>query len=166
MKNNKVIIAAIFALIITSIIYSGGVKKDASAGAGIETITSTTESKSSQTDTLTVKARLVEIPGKLPSNDLYNYVYIMKYRVLNVEKGSCTDQEILVGQYNPLIARNMIKDKMDLYVNGNAKKFVVGEKQILKLISPVESVWKDAIEDEYFDIDGDRYFAVETNSAE
>ncbi|MBD3242540.1 MAG: hypothetical protein GF331_18265, partial [Chitinivibrionales bacterium] len=31
-------------------------------------------------DTLKVVARLIEIPGTFPPNDLYNYVYIMKYR--------------------------------------------------------------------------------------
>jgi len=37
-------------------------------------------------DTLIIIARLVEIPGKFPPNDLYNYVFIMKYRVVKVLK--------------------------------------------------------------------------------
>ena len=38
-------------------------------------------------DTLIIIARLVEIPGKFPPNDLYNYVFIMKYRVVKVFSG-------------------------------------------------------------------------------
>src|SRR5660397_222779 len=33
-------------------------------------------------DSLVITARLIEIPGKFAPNDLYNYVYIMKYRVV------------------------------------------------------------------------------------
>ena len=55
-----------------------------------------------KTDTLVVTARIVEIPGKFAPNDLYNYVYIMKYRILKVEKGTYTEKEMLVG-----ISRNI-----------------------------------------------------------
>lgn len=168
MKITSLITAAAISVVVAGVAYSDGdAKKNVSSGKdNSATTTSSSVKDAPKTDTLVVKARLVEIPGKLPANDLYNYVYIMKYRVLSVEKGICKEQEILVGQYNPLIARSMIKDKMDQYVNGNVKKFVVGEKHILKLTTPVESVWKDALEDEYIDIDSDRYFALETNIAE
>lgn len=168
MRTTSLITAAVISVVIAGNVYSDG-----SAAKGVSPKTGSTisaasisEKNTSKTDTLVVKARLVEIAGKLPANEIYNYVYIMKYRVVSVENGTCQDKEILVGQYNPLIARNMIKDKMDKYVNGNVKQFVVGEKHLLKLISPVESVWKDAVEDEYIDLDTDRYFAIETNIAE
>jgi hypothetical protein len=114
-------------------------------------------------DTLVVVARITEIPGKFASNDLYNYVYIMKYRVLNVVKGTYKEQDIFVGQYNPLIPRSMIKDAMKKNVSGNVEKFEVGGKQKLWLISPIDKVWKDAVDDEYSDSELQKYFAVKTD---
>ena len=38
-------------------------------------------------DPITVEARLTEIPGKMPSNDLYSYVYVFKYKVQKVVSG-------------------------------------------------------------------------------
>jgi hypothetical protein len=111
-------------------------------------------------DTLVVIARITEIPGKFASNDLYNYVYIMKYRVLSVVKGAYKPQEILVGQYNPLIPRAQIKDAMKKNVAGTVEKFEVGGKQKLWLVTPIEKVWKDAVDDEYSDSDLGKYYAV------
>lgn len=111
-------------------------------------------------DTVTVIARLVEIPGTMPPNDLYNYVYIMKYRVLSVIKGKYTEKEIYVGHYNPLSPRKSIKGQMDPMVNGNIEKFTVGAKHRLTLISPIEKVWKDAVEDEYIETELNKFFAI------
>ena len=61
-------------------------------------------------DPVTVEARLTEIPGKMPSNDLYSYVYVFKYKVQKVVSGKLDAKEILVGVYNPLIARGKVKD--------------------------------------------------------
>jgi hypothetical protein len=116
-------------------------------------------------DTLTILGTITEVPGKFPPNDLYNYVYIMKYRVTKVEKGTYSGQEILVGVYNPLIARNQIKDKMKSLVGGDAGKFEMGAKHKLVLIKPIDAVWKDAVEDEYFDSDLDKWYALRTDMA-
>lgn len=116
-------------------------------------------------ETLVVKARLLEIPGTFPPNDLYNYVYIMKYRVMKVIKGSIEDKEILVGHYNPLIPRQKIKDKMKIHVSGEVEKFQQGDKHILTLIKPIDLVWQEAIEDEYFDEESDKYYSVTTDPA-
>jgi len=116
--------------------------------------------ETSKSDTLVVTARLVEIPGRFAPNDAYDYVYIMKYRIIKVEKGVCTDKEILVGHYNPLIARSMINDKMDASVNGTVEKFAVGEKHRLSLVAPVEAYWNGAIETEYYDTPLQTFFAV------
>jgi hypothetical protein len=116
-------------------------------------------------DTLVVTARLVEIPGKFAPNDLYNYVYIMKYRIVKVIRGSYNGTEILVGHYNPLIPRKQIKDKMTPLVKGDVVKFEVNAKHELVLIKPIERVWKDAVEDEYTDSDLDKYFALKADYA-
>lgn len=116
------------------------------------------------TDTLVVTALLAEIPGKFAPNDLYNYVYIMKYKVLKVEKGAYTQKEILVGHYNPLIPRPKIKDKMDPVVNGNVTGFKVGAKHRLTLITPIDAVWNDAVEEsDYIDSELERYFALQAD---
>ncbi len=116
-------------------------------------------------DTLVVVARITEIPGKFASNDLYNYVYIMKYRVLSVVKGTYKGQDILVGHYNPLIPRSQIKDAMKKNVAGNVQKFEVGGKQKLWLITPIDKVWKDAVDDEYSDSDLEKYYALKADVA-
>lgn len=127
-------------------------------------LATTTMGFAQEADTLVVTARLVEIPGTFPPNDLYNYVYVMKYRVLEVEEGEYGDKEILVGHYNPLIPRKQINDKMDEYVEGDIEKFEEGAKHRLVLITPIESVWNEALEDEYFDQDVDKYYALETKA--
>ncbi|MBD3345930.1 MAG: hypothetical protein GF401_12780 [Chitinivibrionales bacterium] len=118
------------------------------------------KTKEKANDTLVVEARVVEIPGAFPPNDLYNYVYIMKYRVTEVLKGSYDDKEILVGHYNPLIPRKQVSDKMDKYVDGNVEKFEEGAKHKLTLIKPIDKVWQEALEDEYFDTQDDKYYAL------
>jgi hypothetical protein len=120
----------------------------------------------SEVDTLKIVARVIEIPGKFPPNDLYNYVYIMKYRVMKVASGTCDEKEILVGHYNPLIPRKGIKDKMDTFVDGNVEKFEVGDKHSLVLVKPIDLVWGEALEDDYFDVDAsEKYYALKADVA-
>jgi hypothetical protein len=126
---------------------------------------SSVKDSQSSGDTLVVLARLAEIPGKFPPNDLYNYVYIMKYRVVKVIKGKYTERDILVGHYNPLVPRKLIKDRMSPIVKGNVVKFEVNARHLLTLIKPIEDVWKDAVEDDYSDSDQDKYFALKTDMA-
>lgn len=114
-------------------------------------------------DTLVVVARLVEVPGKFPPNDLYNYVFIMKYRVIKVLKGSYAPQDILIGHYNPLIQRGRIKGPMALFVKGDVGGFEVNAVHTLVCVKPIESIWKDAIEDDYPDSDLEKYFALKAD---
>ena len=105
-------------------------------------------------DPVTVEARLTEIPGKMPSNDLYSYVYVFKYKVQKVISGKLDAKEILVGVYNPLIARDKSK--------GNVGEFKAKAKHTLKIV-PLEGNWDGAVEDEYFDDESPRYLAIEVN---
>ena len=109
-----------------------------------------------------VSANLIEIPGKFPPNDLYNYVYIMKFRVVTI-KTFCSTKEHLAGVYNPLIPRAMIKDDMAPKARGNVAKFELGSVYKLMLIKPMEKLWTDAVEDEYVDSDLDNYYAVQVD---
>ena len=113
-------------------------------------------------DPVVVEGRLTEIPGKMPSNDLYSYVYILKYKVLKVTSGSLDAKEILVGVYNPLIARGKVTDKMADKSRGNVQEFKAKAKHTLKLV-PLEGNWDGAVEDEYFDDESARYLAIEVN---
>jgi len=119
------------------------------------------KAKAAEVDTVKVTARLVEIPGTFPPNDLYDYVYVMKYRVMKVESGTCDEKEILVGHYNPLIPRKQISDKMDEHVDGDVEKFAEGDKHVLVLIRPIDLVWEEAVEDEYYSVDAsEKYYAL------
>jgi hypothetical protein len=135
-------------------------KKDSTAAKPAAT---TTAPATKGGDTLVIIGRVLEIPGKFPSNDLYNYVYVMKYRVVKVVKGAYEGKEILVGHYNPLIPRAQIKDKMAKSVSGDIQKFEVGAKHKMTLITPISKVWGEAIEDEYIDSDLTKYYAVKAD---
>lgn len=111
-------------------------------------------------ENLTVEGKLSEIPGKMPPNDLYNYVYVLKYKVTKVVEGKFDGKEILVGVYNPLIARGQVKDKMADKSKGDVRAFKVGDKHTLKLVK-LEGNYDGAVEDEYFDDESERYLAVE-----
>jgi hypothetical protein len=148
-----------------------GVTKNAATGTTVSGDEKTTSSKGAaavvpaadtrpSTDTLVITARLTEIPGAFAPNDLYNYVYIMKYRVVKVLRGSYSGEEILVGHYNPLIPRKQIHDKMARYAAGDVVNFRTGDINTLTLIRPIERIWKDAVEDEYFDSDLAKYYAL------
>jgi hypothetical protein len=166
-----------FALLVCGFLFSTTYAQDDSAAAPVKKAApkaakaapapkAAATAKAKAGDTLVVVARITEIAGKFAPNDLYNYVYIMKYRVLSVVKGTYKGQEILIGQYNPLIPRAQIKDAMKKYVSGNVEKFEVGAKQKLTLISPIDKVWKDAVDDEYPDSDLEKYFALKTEIAQ
>ena len=123
-------------------------------------------SKGASKDKLVIIGRVTEIPGKFAPNDLYNYVYVMKYRVLKVLSGSLKKKNIYIGHYNPLIPRNQIKDKMAAHVKGDVEKFEEGGKHRLVLDKPIEKYWKEAKEDEYIDIDdSEKYFALQADVA-
>jgi len=116
--------------------------------------------KAGKTDTLVVTARLTEIPGTFVGNDLYDYVYVMKYRIISVERGVYEGRDILVGHYNPLISRRLVRDRMDPFVDGTVERFTVGARHRLVLIEPMEQVWEREVEDEFMDSDLVRFFAL------
>jgi hypothetical protein len=109
--------------------------------------------------TLTVTAKLVEIPSKFPSDDLYDYAYVMRYEVVG---GDMDKKSILVAHYKPRQARSAIKDQMKKYVSGKVRSFHVGDVQKLQLTPDLKSVWKGALVDEFAATDHKsvRYFAL------
>jgi hypothetical protein len=110
-----------------------------------------------------VTAQVVEIPGQFPPNDLYNYVYVLKYRVLRVHRGQIPEGEIFVGQYNPLKPRDRVQDDVSGKVGGHVDAFRAGDVHRMALASPLDQFWMGGIIDKYFNQSGSRYWAIWTN---
>lgn len=113
---------------------------------------------------LRLTAKLVEIPGKLPDDELYDYAYVMRYEVVG---GPMDKQSILVAHYKPRQPRSALKDKMKSVVSGKVRSFRVGDVHKLELTPNLKSVWKGALVDEFAATDrkSTRYFALVTDPA-
>jgi hypothetical protein len=114
--------------------------------------------------TAEVTAQLVEIPGPFPSNDLYDYAYVLKYRVLKVHRGSISEGSvILVAQYNPLKPRREAQDDRSGKLGGHLETFRAGDLHRMALDVPLDQHWMGGVVDKYFNEQGVRYWAVWTN---
>ena len=113
---------------------------------------------------LDVTAKLVEIPSKIPPDDLYDYAYVMRYQV---QGGPLDKQFLLVAHYKPLLPRSKIKDKMKQQVGGKLRSFNVGDVHKLKLSPDLKSIWKGALIDEYAATDRKnvRYWCLQADPA-
>ena len=111
-----------------------------------------------------VKAKLVEIPSKMPPDDLYDYAYVMRYQV---QGGALDKQFILVAHYKPLLPRSKIKDKMKAQVAGKLRAFSQGDVHKLKLAPDLKAIWKGALVDEYAATDHKsvRYWCLQVDPA-
>ena len=112
-----------------------------------------------------VTAKLSEIPGSFPSNDLYNYAYVFKYQVLQVHRGKIEGDTIFVGQYNPLKARAKAEDQDSGKVGGDVEQFRAGDIHRIALEVPLDQQWMGGIVDKYFNNKGTRYWAIWTVKA-
>lgn len=111
---------------------------------------------------LEVTAKLVEIPSKLPPDDLYDYAYVMRYQV---QGGPLDKQFLLVAHYKPLQPRSKIKDKMKSQVGGKLRSFNQGDVHKLKLSPDLKEIWKGALLDEYSATDhkSTRYWCLQVD---
>lgn len=111
-----------------------------------------------------VTAKLVEIPSKLPPDDLYDYAYVMRYQV---QGGPLDKQFLLVAHYKPLQPRAKIKDKMKEHVSGKLRSFSQGDVHKLKLSADLKEIWKGALLDEYSATDHKsiRYWCLQVDPA-
>jgi len=113
-----------------------------------------------------VTAELLAIPGEFPPNDLYNYAYVLKYRVLEVHRGDLKPgEEIFVAHYNPLKPRSSAADENSGKLGGNLQRFKAGDVHRMALEAPLDQHWMGGVIDKYFDQKGTRYWAVWTNLA-
>jgi hypothetical protein len=113
---------------------------------------------------LEVTAKLVEIPSKMPPDDLYDYAYVMRYQV---QGGPLDKQFLLVAHYKPLQPRSKIKDKMKGQVSGKVRSFTTGDVHKLKLSSDLKAIWKGPLVDEYAATDHKsmRYWCLQADPA-
>ena len=110
-----------------------------------------------------VTARLTEIRGEFPKNKMYDYVYIMKYSVLEVHRGRVDGEEIFVGHYNPLKHRSQARDEFVETVSGNLGHFRAGDIHRMALDKPLDDHYMGGIIDKYFDQEGVRYWSFCTD---
>jgi hypothetical protein len=122
------------------------------------------DSKVTTLGSIEVIAELIDIPGKIRNDPLYNYAHVMKYKVLTTHRGTL-DQDILyVGQYNPAKLRAEAADARTGEIGGNLKQFRVGDTHRLALEVPIDDYYMGGIINKYFgQVDDPVYWAVWTN---
>ena len=108
---------------------------------------------------ISVTAKLVEIPGTFPLDDLYDYAYVMRYEVIG---GPLDKQSILVAHYKPRQPRAKIKDQMKAHVAGKLRSFKQGDVHKLELSAELKRIWQGALVDEFAATDrkSTRYWAL------
>jgi len=97
-----------------------------------------------------VTARLVDIAGPFPPNDLYDYAYVMKYEVRQVHRGEAPQKDLYVGHYNPLKPRAGAADDRSGEIGGNVSAFYLGDVHRMALEAPLEDLFMGGIINEYF----------------
>lgn len=111
-----------------------------------------------------VTAQLIEIRGEFPPNNLYDYVYVLKYKVLEIHRGQVEGETLLVGQYNPLKPRAEAADPKAKGIGGNLRRFKAGECHRLALEVPLDDYYMGPMINKYHgESAGAIYWAVWTN---
>lgn len=114
--------------------------------------------------TIEVTAQLVEVLGTFPPNDLYDYVYVLKYRILATHRGAVAGDTILVGQYNPLKPRARAADVRAEGIGGTLKAFKAGDLHRMALEVPLDEHYMGPIINKYHGkAGGPLHWAVWTN---
>lgn len=114
--------------------------------------------------TIEVTAELLEIPGVFPPNKLYDYAYVLKYRVLEVHRGDPGSDLLYVGHYNPLKPRSGVTDKRVKDIGGTLRNYRAGDIHRMALEVPIDDYYMGGIINEYnAEMTGPVYWAVWTN---
>ena len=111
-----------------------------------------------------VTAELLEIPGEIRNDPMYDYAHVMKYKVLTVHRGQVDKDVIYVGQYNPAKPRADAADARAGDIGGNLQQFRVGDIHRLALEVPIDDYYMGGIINKYFGQTEDPvYWALWTN---
>ena len=115
--------------------------------------------------TIEVTAELLEIPeGAIFKRDLYDYATILKYRVVQVHRGTVEGDTIHVGHYNPWKPRSEAADQRVRTVGGNLERFEAGQRHRMALEAPIDDHFMGGIVNKYFgQTTNTLYWAVWTN---
>lgn len=135
------------------------------AGCGGPAPTDGVDPKVTAMGTIEVTAKLVDIPGAFPPNDIYDYAYVMKYEIVQVHRGEASGT-ILVGQYNPLKNRAEAADARSGEIGGTVTRFRTGDLHRLALDVPIDNFCMAGIVNEYAEkepSDAPIYWAIWTN---
>jgi len=121
---------------------------------------------------LEVTARLVERPDQFPKLGSYRYTYVLKYKVVSVQRQDPEGKhplkagdEIFVGHYKPWLPRSEIKDSDwgDSPLGGKLDGFVVGEVHRLALDYELQDLAPSGALDYCFPPATNRFFALWAN---
>lgn len=135
------------------------------AGCGAPAPTDGADPKVTSMGTIEVTAKLVDIPGTFPPNDIYDYAYVMKYEVVQVHRGEASGT-IFVGQYNPLKNRAEAADERSGEIGGTVTRFRTGDLHRLALDVPIDNFCMAGIVNEYAEkepSDAPIYWAIWSN---
>ena len=111
-----------------------------------------------------VSARLIEIPGKLLDDPLYNHAFIFKYEVVTVHRGQIEAKQIAVAQYNPARPRSDASDEFNPQIGGGLRRFRAGYVHRMALEMPLDDHYIGPIVDRYHEEEkGPVYWALWTN---
>lgn len=112
-----------------------------------------------------VTGQLLEIRGEFPDIPMYDYVYVLKYKVLNTHRGKVESDTIYVGHYNPLKARKKAKDARVKEIGGKLRRFRAGDTHRMALEAPIDDYYMGGIINKYHaEMQGEPiYWAVWTN---
>ena len=126
--------------VLLSISLAAGCSKNTSDGS---------DEKVTTLGTTEVTAELTEIPGPFPPNKLYDYAYVLKYKVLKTHRGKPMTETILVAQYNPLKPRSEAADAKAPGIGGTLKSFNAGDVHRLALVSPLDDNYMGPLINKY-----------------
>jgi len=111
-----------------------------------------------------VTARLEEIRGEFINRPMYDYGFVMKYKVLKTHRGTPEGDTIYIGHYNPLKPRDRVADARVPEVGGNVRKFKVGDIHRMALEAPIDEFFMGGVVNRHFEEHkGVVYWAVWTN---
>lgn len=111
-----------------------------------------------------VTAELVEIPDKFPDIPLYDYAFVLKYKVLEVHRGELAAEVVYVGHYNPLKPRATAADARVKEIGGDVKRIRARDVHRMALEAPIDDYYMGGIINKYHGrTEGPIYWAVWTN---
>lgn len=117
--------------------------------------------------TVEVTAKLVDVGGDFPPNDLYDYAHVMKYEVIETHRGTVDANTICVGHYNPLKPRASVADERVKEIGGNVTKFVAGDIHRMALAVPIDENYMGGIVNKLPESEkGPIYWALWTDRAD